>query len=113
MFSREKTSRLVIETKGEIFSDTRKNLLLSELNNHDGYKGILVFSDVMDEVEMATPDFSAFLEMAEASVNRYQSKANLEKSPKEEDKFKKYLPAYQPQKLLAASANQYLKLQLY
>jgi len=88
----------VIETKGEIFSDTRKNLLLAELNNHEGYKGVLVFSDVMDEIEGTTPDLLEFLEKAEASVRRYQSKANLEKSPKDEDKFKTYVPAYQPQK---------------
>ncbi|MFC1556973.1 DEAD/DEAH box helicase family protein [candidate division KSB1 bacterium] len=87
----------VIETKGEIFSDTRKNVLLAELDNHDGYKGVLVFSDAMDEIDESTP-FGAFLEIAKASVKRYQSKAILEKLPKEEDQFVKYIPAYQPQK---------------
>lgn len=88
----------VIETKGEIFSDTRKNLLLAELSHYSGYEGVLVFSDVMNQVEREIPSFEDFLSLAEESVKRYQSKANLKKSPDETEKYIKYIPALQPQK---------------
>jgi len=97
----------VIETKGEIFSDARKNLLLAELSNLEGYEGVLVYSDVMNDLSEITPSFEEFLDIAADSVARYQSKANLEKNPLEVERFRKYIPVYQPYK----AYQKYLKKQ--
>lgn len=84
----------VIETKGEVYSDTRKNLLLTELDNYPNCKGVLVFSDVTDALDETTT-FDEFLKKAADSVKRFESKAKLEKKPSEQEKYIKYLPAYQ------------------
>jgi hypothetical protein len=44
----------VLEIKGEIYSDTKKNILLSRLNTMDGYRGVLVYSDFMNGVTSDT-----------------------------------------------------------
>ncbi len=88
----------VIETKGEIFSDTRKNALLAKLDEVPGYKGVLVFSTQLDEMGSNYCGFEDFLKESNDVINRMQSKDNLVQSPVEEEKFIKFLPAYAPDK---------------
>jgi type III restriction enzyme len=94
----------VIETKGEIFSDTKKNALLQKLDDVrgdrgiQGFKGLLVFSSQMEK--MGTNDWAwdKFIKESEETVTRQQSREQLISEPKEEEKFIKYIPAYSPEK---------------
>jgi hypothetical protein len=88
----------VLETKGEIYSDTRKNLLLSKLDTIDGYKGVLIYSDFMNKVGSETL-FDDFLIQAALDAERRHGKELLvdEDQVAEEDRFVRYLPAYKPE----------------
>ena len=94
----------VIETKGEVFSDTKKNALLKKLDDVPGdggikgFKGLLVFSSQMEK--MGTNDWAwdKFITESEETVTRQQSREQLISEPKEEEKFIKYIPAYAPEK---------------
>jgi type III restriction enzyme len=92
----------VIETKGEVFSDSKKNELLRHLDVIPGsgeikkFKGLIVFSQQMDKMKDEYVDFDKFIAEAESNFYRHQSKSSVLKSIKEEDKFKHYLPAYSP-----------------
>jgi superfamily II DNA or RNA helicase len=92
----------VIETKGEVFSDSKKNELLRHLDVIPGhgeikkFKGLIVFSHQMDKMKEDYVGFDKFIAEAESNFFKHQSKSNLLKTIKEEDKFKKYLPAYTP-----------------
>jgi len=88
----------VLETKGEIYSDTRKNLLLSKLDTIEGYKGVLIYSDFMDKVATDT-SFEDFLSGAAFDAERRHGKELLveEEQVPEEDRFVRFLPAYKPE----------------
>lgn len=94
----------VIETKGEIYSDTKKNALLKKLDEVPGdreikgFKGLLVFSSQMDKMGSAYIDWDSFIKESEETLKRQQSKEQLVSEPKEEEKFIKYIPAYSPDK---------------
>lgn len=88
----------IIETKGEIYSDTRKNMLLRKLDEIDGYRGVLVFSQQLNLMDGEEWTFEQFMEHAEEIIKKGQQKEKLVDTPKEEEKFVKYIPAYSPLK---------------
>lgn len=92
----------VIETKGEIFSDTKKNTLLKKLDDIPGdsvvkgFKGLLIFSAQLDELGDDLIGFDEFINESEEILRRHQSKADLMQDPPVEEKYKKYIPVYSP-----------------
>jgi superfamily II DNA or RNA helicase len=94
----------VIETKGEIYSDTRKNFLLKKLDHVagegdiKGFKGLLIFSKQLDDLDYIYKNFDQFVIESEDVFIKMQTLSDLAESPSDEDKFKKYLPVYSPQK---------------
>ena len=94
----------IVETKGEVFADHKKNALLKRLEqipgdeHATGYKGLLVFSNQMDKMGYDYWDFEKFIAEAESAFAKYQSKATLLADAPTEDRFVKYLPAYTPDK---------------
>lgn len=94
----------IVETKGEVFADHKKNALLKRLEQipgdefTTGYKGLLVFSNQMDKMGYDYWDFEKFIAEAESAFAKHQSKATLLADAPTEDRFIKYLPAYSPEK---------------
>lgn len=94
----------VIEAKGEIFSNSKKNALLTRLNempgdgNVNGFKGLLIFSTQMDKMGSKYIPFNDFIAEFEETLKRKQSSDQLHAEPKEEEKFLKYIPVYSPLK---------------
>jgi hypothetical protein len=88
----------VLETKGEIYSDIRKNLLLSKLDTIAGYSGVLIYSDFMDKVRPDLP-YSEFLSAAALDAERRHGKELLveDDDVAADDRFVRYLPAYKPE----------------
>lgn len=90
----------VVETKGEIYSDQKKNILLKKLddvpgeNGIEGYKGVLVFSSQMDKTSDGNIDWEKFIEEAEEIHKKINEEISYIDNPNEDDKFKKYLPVY-------------------
>lgn len=93
----------VIEIKGEVFSNVKKNRLLLELNNVDGigkvdgYVGMVVFEVLMKKLKDFTKSFDEFRHEAEEYFNQVQTKDELV----DEDevplhlKFIEYVPVYE------------------
>jgi len=94
----------IVETKGEVFADHKKNALLKRLEqfpgdeNILGYKGLLVFSNQMDKMGYEYWDFEKFIAEAEKAFEKHQSKATLLSDAPTADRFIKYLPAYSTDK---------------
>jgi type III restriction enzyme len=94
----------VIETKGEVFSDTKKNALLIKLDEVPGdgtikgFKGLLVFSSQMESMGTDIVAWENFIKESEDTLKRQQSREQLISEPKEEEMFIKYIPAYSPDK---------------
>jgi superfamily II DNA or RNA helicase len=94
----------VIETKGEIFSDTKKNTLLKKLdevtgnNLIKGFKGLLIFSDQLDDMGDNLVSFEDFIKESEEILKRHQSKVDLVQDPPVSEKFVKYIPVFSPLK---------------
>lgn len=92
----------VIETKGEIFSDTKKNTLLRKLDEVPGdsvvkgFKGLLIFSAQLEEMGENLVGFDEFVNESEEILRRHQSKADLIQDPPADEKYKKYIPVYSP-----------------
>jgi len=92
----------VIETKGEIFSDTKKNTLLKKLDEVPGdsvvkgFKGLLIFSAQLEEMGEDLVGFDEFVNESEEILRRHQSKADLIQDPPADEKYKKYIPVYSP-----------------
>ena len=86
----------VVETKGEIYSDTKKNILLKKLDEIEGFKGLLIFSHQMNLMEGEDWTFDQFINRAEDILKKHQSRADLLQDPPEEDRFIKYVPVYSP-----------------
>lgn len=93
----------VIEAKGEIFSDTKKNAVLTRLNEIPGsgkvaeYRGLLIFEDVIHSLDRNNPDFHTLIKESELSLHRRQSRENLVQDPPADLLFVEYLPVYSPQ----------------
>jgi type III restriction enzyme len=87
----------VVETKGELYSDIKKNLLLEKLNDFAGYKSILVYSDFLNKQDVSEVGFEDFVNVAQRDAVRRQTKESLVQEVAEEDKFKKYIPVYSPE----------------
>lgn len=93
----------VIEIKGEVFSNVKKNRLLLELNNVDGigkvdsYVGMVVFEVQMKKLKDFTKSFEEFRHEAEEYFNQVQTKAELvdETEVPGHLKFIEYVPAYE------------------
>jgi type III restriction enzyme len=93
----------VIEIKGEVFSNVKKNRLLLELNNVEGkgkvesYVGMVVFELQVKKLKDFNKSFEVFRHEAEAYFNQVQTKAEL--IPDEDIeinlKYKEYVPAYE------------------
>jgi hypothetical protein len=94
----------VIETKGELYSDTKKNALLRRLNKVEGigdvkgFKGLLVYSHQMDHMDLNNMDFDRFVEECEKTLERSQAIEQLVTEPPSEERFVKYIPAFSPEK---------------
>ena len=94
----------VIETKGEIFSDTKKNTLLKNLDEVPGdgvikgFKGLLIFSAQLEEIGDNLVGFDEFVNESEEILRRHQSKADLVQDPPTAERFVKYIPVYSPLK---------------
>lgn len=87
----------IIETKGDLYSDTHKNLLLQELDKYEGYKSLLVFSSQMDKLKTDELDFSVFIELVDNYIEKKNVKENLIKDPNPYEKYVKLLPVYSPE----------------
>jgi hypothetical protein len=85
----------VLEIKGEIYSDTKKNILLSRLNTIDGYRGVLVYSDFMNRVTSETT-WEDFLEGTSFDAEMRHGRERLVPEVPDEEKFVRFLPAYGP-----------------
>ena len=94
----------VIETKGEIYSDNKKNMLLKRLDEMPGdgsikgYKGILIFSQHMDGIVKSTKDFDQLIKIADDLLTRRQAMDQLVQDPPQEQRFITYIPVYSPGK---------------
>jgi len=94
----------VIETKGEIFSDAKKNTLLKKLDEVPGdgvvkgFKGLLIFSAQLEEMGDNLVGFDEFVNESEEILRRHQSKAGLVQDPPTAERFVKYIPVYSPLK---------------
>lgn len=94
----------VIETKGDVFSDSKKNALLKRLDEVPGdgaikgFKGLLVFSSQMEKMGTDFVAWDNFIKESEETLTRQQSREHLISEPKDEEKFIKYIPAYSPEK---------------
>lgn len=94
----------VIETKGEIFADTKKNALLKKLDEVlgdgtiKGFKGLLVFSSQMEKMGSNYISWDQFIEESELTLARQQSADQLISDPQPDERFIKYIPVYSPQK---------------
>ncbi|MBI5189939.1 MAG: DEAD/DEAH box helicase family protein [Nitrospirae bacterium] len=86
----------VIETKGEVFSDTKKNILLKKLDEIPGYKGLLVFSQQADLLDGESWDFEKFVGYSEEFLKRRQSRHDLLPDAPIEEQFIRYVPVYSP-----------------
>jgi len=93
----------VIEIKGEVFSNAKKNRLLLELNNVegknnvDGYVGMVVFEVQMKKLKDFNKSFEEFRKEAESYFNQIQTKAELLPEGEFDNnlKFKEFVPAYE------------------
>lgn len=93
----------VIEIKGEVFSNVKKNRLLLELNNVEaqgkveGYIGMVVFEIQMKKLKDFNKSFDEFRQEAEAYFNQVQTKAELIPDSEVDTtlKYKEYVPAYE------------------
>jgi superfamily II DNA or RNA helicase len=94
----------VIETKGEVFSDTKKNALLKKLDDIPGdgaikgFRGLLVFSSQMESMGTDYVAWDNFIKESEETLIRQQSREHLVSDAPENEKFIKYIPAYSPEK---------------
>jgi type III restriction enzyme len=94
----------VIETKGEIFSDTKKNALLLHLSSIKGelpikgYKGVLVFSEQMSILEAAKLPLEEFVSHAEKLLETRHDIGEMVSDPPVAERFKTYLPVFTPEK---------------
>ncbi len=86
----------VVETKGEIFSDTKKSVLLQRLDQIPGYKSALVYSQQMDIAQREKWDFAKLISQAEKSLKKQHDKQYLLEDAPEELRFVKYIPVYSP-----------------
>ncbi|MBT3751363.1 MAG: DEAD/DEAH box helicase family protein, partial [Bacteroidetes bacterium] len=91
----------VIEAKGEAFSNTMKNALLTKLNDLPGdevikgYRGVLIFESQAESIAEGT-SWEQFLDSAEEIASKKTQSENLETKIDEEAQFMSYLPAYTP-----------------
>jgi hypothetical protein len=90
----------IIETKGDIYSDFRKNQLLREVEEktEGKVKPILAFGDWIDRVGGDFQDLEGFLYAAEAESSRRLQTWELEYTPPEAEKYRSYLPSYSAEK---------------
>ena len=94
----------VIETKGEVFSDTRKNFLLKRLDQIEpegdikGFRGVLIFSKQLDNLEYIYRNFDQFVKESEDILRKMQTEIDLLPDAPRDERFEKYLPVYSPAK---------------
>ncbi len=84
----------VVEAKGEIYSDYRKNLLLAELDKYDGCKGVLVYSGAIDVLEEEEPNINNFISISSDFKKKFDKIEVLKKKPPDDYKFINFVPAY-------------------
>ncbi|MBK8395926.1 MAG: hypothetical protein IPL26_11920 [Leptospiraceae bacterium] len=86
----------IIETKAEPFSNQKKNALLEKVNEIDGYRGILIYSDKMDDIQKQNNDvpFEDLLGVSKQSFKYEKYKNHLIYSIEENLKFTEFLPFY-------------------
>lgn len=92
-----------IETKGEKFSDTKKNVLLRKLDEIPGedfglagFKGLLVFEQTLSRLATENWDFERFLKEVAEAERRRQSVEQLISNPPKGEEFRAYIPVYNP-----------------
>lgn len=96
----------LIETKGEVFSDNRKNALLLKLNDVEGigdirqYKSVIVFSENLDYDIKESADLETLIKRAETTQYRMQTHSEMVADPPAKEKYTKYVPVYSPEKAL-------------
>lgn len=94
----------VVETKGEVFSDSKKNTLLKRLDEIPGdgaikgFKGLLIFSSQLDRMGEDFVDWDSFVKEADEIFTRKPIKDNLISDPPENEKYINYIPAYSAEK---------------
>jgi type III restriction enzyme len=92
----------VIETKGEKFSNNKKNTLLRKLNEVagdetiKGFKGLLVFEQTLKRMTTEKWSFERFVDEVEKAEKRAQSLQDLVSDPIEAQKFVTHIPVYDP-----------------
>ncbi|MBP7679305.1 MAG: DEAD/DEAH box helicase family protein [Bacteroidales bacterium] len=86
----------VLEAKGEIFSDTKKNLLLKRLDDVPGFKSLIIFSQQIEEMGSHPLNFDEFEARAEEILYKRQTADQLIPDPPSNEKYVSYLPVYSP-----------------
>ncbi|MCB1144690.1 MAG: DEAD/DEAH box helicase family protein [Leptospiraceae bacterium] len=84
----------IIETKGEYFSNAKKNQLLEKLKEIENMRGLLIYSKQMNEIVKEFKSFNHLLGLAEQSFQYESYKNYLVSNVEEEEKYTKYLPIY-------------------
>jgi superfamily II DNA or RNA helicase/phage repressor protein C with HTH and peptisase S24 domain len=89
---------LVLETKGEAFSDWRKNALLKKLNEIEGYKALLVYEEQLKNMGKNYISLEEFIKQTESFLDSKVSSEQVMSDPPENLKYIQYLPIYEMQK---------------
>jgi|GEM_PF-1926254 len=90
----------VVETKGDPYSDQRKNQLLREVERktEGKVKAVLAFGDWVEGFGQDAESLEDFITAAEGDASRRLQLWDLEYTPPEMEKYKTYLPVYTPEK---------------
>jgi len=86
----------VLEAKGEVFSDTKKNMLLKKLDDIPGFKSLIIFSQQLEEMGSDHWDFEDFENRAEEILYKRQTSDQLLKDPPLGEKYFSFVPVYTP-----------------
>ncbi len=94
----------VVEAKGEIYEESRKNLLLKKLNevkDEDGkleYRGMNSYHDMIDRFTAKQLSMDELWKESLSDSQRHQTPDTFETDPPEEEKFVSFLPVYDPER---------------
>jgi type III restriction enzyme len=90
----------ILETKGDAWSDQRKNQLLAAVERvtEGRVKGVLAFSDWIDRFGIDAENLDDFFLAAEIDATRRLQLLEPEFTPPENEKYKAYLPIFTPEK---------------
>ena len=99
----------IVEAKGEIYSDTQKNILLEQIDHSKGigdvekYKHILAYAGYIDRLQNENITIEEFIRGADNYEINLMAQNDLKKDDEvvEDKKYVEYLPVYSPKKALS------------